>query len=74
MEHTRTVVESILGSGIHLARVRSIANGVAGVLNASKISIAAVGRAYAGLAGIHLRDPLKKGWRISSCAITDGVT
>ena len=66
LEHTRTVVESILGSGIHLARARSIANGVAGVLNASKISIAAVGRAYAGLAGIHRKSGIKQVDRLLS--------
>ena len=66
LEHTRAVVESILGSGMHLARVRSIANGVAGVLNASKISIAAVGRAYAGLAGVQRKSGVKQVDRLLS--------
>jgi hypothetical protein len=58
-------MEDLFGEDVHLARVRSIANGVLGVLGAAMVSIAAIGRAYAQLANIdsksgvkQLRDPL----------------
>src|SRR6516165_10391157 len=52
LAHTRSSLEQLFGEDLHLARVRSVANGVAGVLNASVVSIAAIGRAYAQLAMI----------------------
>jgi hypothetical protein len=45
---------------MHLARVRSFANAVAGVLNAGVVSIAAIGRAYAKLAGIESKSGIKQ--------------
>ena len=35
MEHTRVMLEDIFGEDLHLKRVRSLAGGVSGVLNAT---------------------------------------
>ena len=43
------LLEDVFGADRHLARVCSFASGVAGVLNASQGSIAAVGRSMAAL-------------------------
>jgi hypothetical protein len=71
LEHTRLMVDEMFGADLHLARVRSLANGVAGVLNASLASIAAVGRAYAALAGIERKSGVKQVDRLLS---NDGVS
>jgi hypothetical protein len=60
LEHTRALVEDVFGEDLHLARVRSLANGVAGVLNATAASIAAIGRAYSALAGIETKSGIKQ--------------
>jgi hypothetical protein len=39
--HTRDVLDDIFGEDVHLARVRSLANGVTGVLNATMVSVSA---------------------------------
>ena len=52
VDHTRLALLQLFDEDVHVARVRSLANAVAGVLNASVASIAAIGRAYARLAGI----------------------
>ena len=44
LAHTRSALEQLFGEDLHLARVRSLANAVAGVLNASMVSIGAIGR------------------------------
>jgi len=59
-------MEMLFGEDLHLARVRSLANGVAGVLNASVVSIAAVGRAYARLATIESKSGVKQVDRLLS--------
>jgi Transposase DDE domain len=70
LEHTREVVEEIFGEQVHLAVVRSVANGVCGVLNAVMASVAAIGRAYAELAGIREKSGIKQVDRLLS---NDGV-
>lgn len=50
LEHTRALVDQAFGVDLHALRVVSLANGVAGVLNAAVLSIHAIGRAYAELA------------------------
>ena len=60
LEHTRSALEEVFGEDMHLARVRSLANGVAGVLNAVVVTIAAIGRAYAQVAGIETKSGVKQ--------------
>ena len=64
--HTRVLLEDVFGEELHLARVRSLANGVAGVLNASLASVAAIGRAYALLADIDRKSGVKQVDRLLS--------
>ncbi len=59
-------MEKLFGGDVHLARVRSLANGVTGVLNASVVSIAAIGRAYARLARIESKSGVKQVDRLLS--------
>lgn len=70
LEHTRDVLEDVFGEDVHLARVRSLANGVAGVLNATMVSVSAVGRAYAEVAHIGPKSGVKQVDRLLS---NDGV-
>ena len=70
LDHTRVLLEDVFGEDLHLARVRSLANGVAGVLNASLASVAAIGRAYALLADIDRKSGVKQVDRLLS---NDGV-
>lgn len=66
LEHTRSALEQLFGQDVHLARVRSLANAVAGVLNASVVSIGAIGRAYAQLAMIGSKSGVKQVDRLLS--------
>ena len=66
LEHTRVLLQDVFGEDMHLARVRSMANGVAGVLSATTASVAAIGRAYAGLAGIKTKSGIKQVDRLLS--------
>ena len=66
LPHTREALERLFGEDVHLARVRSLANGVAGVLNASVVSIAAIGRAYAELAQVEGKSGVKQVDRLLS--------
>ena len=59
-------MEDLFGEDVHLARVRSIANGVLGVLGAAMVSIAAIGRAYAQLANIDSKSGIKQVDRLLS--------
>lgn len=68
--HTRELLDDIFGEDLHLKRARSLANGVAGVLNASTVSMAAIGRAYADLAGISRKGGIKQVDRLLS---NDGI-
>ena len=70
LDHTRDVMDEIFGEDIHLARVRSLANGVTGVLNATMVSVSAIGRAYAEVAHIGPKSGVKQVDRLLS---NDGV-
>jgi hypothetical protein len=70
MDHTRVTLEDIFGPDLHLARVRSLAGGVTGVLNARTASVAALGRAYATARGIETKSGIKQIDRLLS---NDGV-
>lgn len=59
-------MEDLFGEDVHLARVRSIANGVVGVLGAAMVSIAAIGRAYAQLANTDSKSGVKQVDRLLS--------
>lgn len=50
LEQVREFVGALYGADLHAARVLSLANAVAGVLNAAVLSIHAIGQAYAQLA------------------------
>ncbi len=64
--HVRVALENLFGEDLHLARVRSMANGVVGVLGAAVVSIAAIGRAYAQLAEIESKSGVKQVDRLLS--------
>jgi hypothetical protein len=70
LDHTRRVVREMFGEELHLATVRSLANGVCGALNASLVSTAAIGRAYAELEGRRDKSGIKQVDRLLS---NDGV-
>jgi hypothetical protein len=59
-------MERLFGEDVHVARVKSLANGVAGVLNAAVVSIAAIGRAYAQLAQVETKSGIKQVDRLLS--------
>lgn len=64
--HTRDVLEDVFGEELHLKRVRSLSNGVLGVLNAAVASVAGIGRAYAQVAGIETKSGIKQVDRLLS--------
>jgi len=66
LEQTREFVESLFGDDEHALRVLSLANGVAGVLNAATISIHAIGQAYAKLSHITPKSGTKQVDRLLS--------
>ena len=70
MAHVRVALEDLFGEDLHLARVRSMANGVVGILGASLVSVAAIGRAYARIAEIESKSGVKQVDRLLS---NDGV-
>lgn len=70
LEHTRAFTEQVFGEDLHALRVLSLANGVAGVLSASVVSIHAIGQAYAQLAHITGKSGIKQVDRLLS---NDGV-
>jgi len=70
MQHTRVTLEDVFGPDLHLARVRSLANGVTGMLNARMASVAAIGRAYAMERGIKTKSGIKQIDRLLS---NDGI-
>jgi hypothetical protein len=59
-------LEDQFGEDLQLARVRSMSNGVAGVLSATIASVAAIGRAHAGLSGIVATSGIKQADRLLS--------
>ncbi|WP_436606608.1 IS4 family transposase [Sorangium sp. So ce1036] len=60
LEHTREFVARVFGPDLHALRVLSLANGVAGVLNAAVLSIHAIGQAYANVAKIAAKSGVKQ--------------
>lgn len=66
--HTRALTVGIFGDELHLARVRSLANAVTGMLNATVASVAAIGRAYAAAAGIESKSGVTQVDRLLSNA------
>ena len=66
MAHVRVALEDLFGEDLHLARVRSMANGVVGIVGAAVVSIAAIGRAYARLAEIESKSGIKQVNRLLS--------
>jgi len=66
LAHTRGIVHGVFDEDMHQARVESIANAVAGTLDASRVSVAAIGRAYAELADISPKSGVKQVDRLLS--------
>lgn len=61
LEHIRDFTAALLdNANIHAKRVESLANGVAGVLNAAMLTIHAVGQAYAAMALIEATSGVKQ--------------
>jgi hypothetical protein len=60
LRQTRNLADVLFGDDVHAQRVESLANGVAGVLNAAMLSIHAIGQAYAAMAGIQPRSGVKQ--------------
>jgi hypothetical protein len=58
--NTASFVDDIFGEDFHVKRVKSLAGGVLGVLHASMLSIAVIGRAMADLAGIKHKSGVKQ--------------
>jgi hypothetical protein len=75
LDHTRQFVEGIFGEQLHAKRVLSLANGVAGVLQAAVLSVHAIGQAYAALAEILPKSAVKQIDRmLSNSALSLEVT
>lgn len=68
LEQTRGTMAEMFGVDAHALRVLSLANGVAGVLEASVLSIHAIGQAYASLAKITPKSGVKQVDRLLSNA------
>lgn len=66
VDHVREFVDRVFGDGLHALRVLSLANGVAGVLNAAAISVHAIGQAYAQVAKITGKSGVKQVDRLLS--------
>jgi hypothetical protein len=66
LEQTREFTASLFGEDEHALRVLSLANGVAGVLEAATVSIHAIGQAYARLAKITPKSGTKQVDRLLS--------
>lgn len=60
LEHVRDLAMVLFGEDMHAKRVESLANGVAGVLNAAMLTIHAIGQAYAAMAHIEARSGVKQ--------------
>jgi uncharacterized membrane protein YuzA (DUF378 family) len=73
VKHTREFLDALFGQEMHAARVASLANGVAGVLMAAMLSIAAIGEAYAKLAGTKAKSGIKQIDRLLSNGGVDVV-
>jgi len=71
VKYTKGFLDALFGQEMHAARVQSLANGVVGVLMAAVVSIAAIGQAYALLAGIKGKSGIKQIDRLLSNAGVD---
>ena len=60
LAHIREFAEVLFDDDLHAKRVESLANGVAGVLNAAMLTIHAIGQAYAAVAHIEARSGVKQ--------------
>lgn len=60
LQHAQRFVGDVFGEDLHAARVVSLANGVAGVLNSASMAIHAIGRAYAAVAHITPKSATKQ--------------
>lgn len=60
LQQTRRFVDRVFGDDLHAQRVASLGNGVVGVLTAAVLSIHAIGRAYAHVAGISAKGGIKQ--------------
>lgn len=60
LDHVRDLAMVLFGDDMHAKRVESLANGVAGVLNAAMLTIHAIGQAYAAMAHIEARSGVKQ--------------
>jgi hypothetical protein len=75
LDHTRQFVHGIFHEQVHAKRVLSLANGVAGVLQAAVLSVHAIGQAYAALAEITPKSAVKQIDRmLSNSALSLDVT
>jgi hypothetical protein len=70
-QQTRRFSDRVFGEDLHAQRVLSLANGVVGVLTAAVLSVHAVGRAYAYVAGITAKSGIKQVDRMLS---NDGLS
>jgi hypothetical protein len=68
VKYTKGFLDALFGQEMHAARVQSLANGVVGVLMAAVVSVAAIGKAYALLAGIKGKSGIKQIDRLLSNA------
>lgn len=62
----RAYVEGVLGQDVHKARVRSLSDGVLGVLHASELGVAAIGRGLAAARGTVDKHAIKQVDRLLS--------
>lgn len=60
LAHIRAFAGVLFDEDMHAKRVESLANGVAGVLNAAMLTIHAIGQAYAAVAHIEARSGVKQ--------------
>ena len=58
--NTRRLSDEIFGDDLHAKRVESLANGASGVLRAARLSVHAIGAAYAELATIRPKHGIKQ--------------
>jgi hypothetical protein len=60
VKYTKGFLDALFSEELHAARVQSLANGVVGVLSAAMLSVAAIGTAYALVAGTKAKSGIKQ--------------
>ncbi len=60
VKYTKGFLDALFSEELHAARVQSLANGVVGVLSAAVLSVAAIGTAYALVAGTKAKSGIKQ--------------